>query len=167
MTEAARDDQNVYMVPAFTGLGAPYWDAESRGAIFGLTRSSNQNDFARAALESVGYQTRDLLEAMQNDWTGSAKGILRVDGGMSANDWAMQFLSDILGTPVDRPSILETTAMGAAWLAGMHSGIYPDQSGFADNWRLERQFTPSMDAATRDSKYAGWKGAVSRCLTSR
>ncbi len=167
MAEAASDEQNVYMVPAFTGLGAPYWDAECRGAIFGLTRGSNQNDFARAALESVGYQTRDLLEAMQNDWTGGAKGILRVDGGMSANDWAMQFLSDILGTPVDRPNILETTALGAAWLAGMHSGMYPDQSGFAGNWSLERRFIPSMEADTRDSKYTGWKDAVSRCLTNR
>ncbi len=167
MAETAGDDQNVYMVPAFTGLGAPYWDAECRGAIFGLTRSSNQNDFARAALESVGYQTRDLLEAMQNDWTGGTKGILRVDGGMSANDWAMQFVSDILGTPVDRPNVLETTATGAAWLAGMHSGMYPDQSGFADNWSLECRFTPTMDASKRDSKYAGWKDAVSRCLTSR
>ncbi len=166
MAEAASDDQNVYMVPAFTGLGAPYWDAECRGAIFGLTRGSNQNDFARAALESVGYQTRDLLEAMQNDWTGGAKGILRVDGGMSANDWAMQFLADILGTPVDRPNILETTALGAAWLAGMHSGMYPDQSGFADNWSLERQFIPLMEENTRGLKYAGWKDAVSRCLTT-
>ena len=166
MAEAAADDQNVYMVPAFTGLGAPYWDAECRGAIFGLTRSSDQNDFARAALESVGYQTRDLLEAMQDDWSGSTKGILRVDGGMSANDWAMQFLSDILGTPVDRPNILETTAMGAAWLAGMQSGMYPDQAGFADTWSLERRFTSSMDAETRETKYVGWKDAVSRCLTN-
>ena len=104
---------------------------------------------------------------MQGDWTGSTKGILRVDGGMSANDWAMQFLSDILGTPVDRPNILETTAMGAAWLAGMQSGMYPDQSGFADNWSLERRFTPSMEAGMRETKYAGWKDAVNRCLTSR
>lgn len=167
MAVAAGDDQNVYLVPAFTGLGAPYWDAECRGAIFGLTRSSNSNDLARAALESVGYQTRDLLEAMQDDWTGSTKGILRVDGGMSANDWAMQFLSDILGTPVDRPNILETTALGAAWLAGMHAGLYPDQSEFADNWSLERRFTPSMDAEKRDQKYAGWKDAISRCMTTR
>jgi len=167
MAEATGDDQNVYMVPAFTGLGAPYWDAECRGAIFGLTRSTNQNDLARAALESVGYQTRDLLEAMQDDWSGSTKGILRVDGGMSANDWAMQFLSDILGTPVDRPNILETTALGAAWLAGMHIGMYPDQAGFADNWSLEKRFTSSMDTETRDRKYAGWKDSVNRCLTSR
>ncbi|MGE4610201.1 MAG: glycerol kinase GlpK [Paracoccaceae bacterium] len=165
MAEAASDNENVYMVPAFTGLGAPHWDADSRGAIFGITRSSNQNDFARAALESVGYQTRDLMEAMQADWGGGTKGILRVDGGMSANDWAMQFLSDILGTPVDRPNILETTALGAAWLAGMHAGLYPSQSEFAKSWSLERQFTPSMDDATRGRKYAGWKDSVRRCLT--
>jgi len=167
MAEAASDDQSVYMVPAFTGLGAPYWDAECRGAIFGITRSTCQNDIARAALESVGYQTRDLLEAMQDDWSGSTKGILRVDGGMSANDWAMQFLSDILGTPVDRPNILETTAMGAAWLAGMHAGMYPDQEGFSNNWSLERRFTPTMNANTRTHKYAGWKDAISRCITNR
>lgn len=166
MAEASDESQNIYMVPAFTGLGAPYWDAECRGAVFGLTRSTNPNDLARAALESVGYQTRDLLEAMQNDWSGGTKGVLRVDGGMSANDWAMQFLSDILGTPVDRPNILETTAMGAAWLAGMHIGIYPDQAEFADNWSLQHRFSPSMDDKLRDEKYAGWKDAVSRCLTN-
>ena len=167
MAEASDDSQNIYMVPAFTGLGAPYWDAECRGAVFGLTRSTNPNDLARAALESVGYQTRDLLEAMQDDWSDGTKGVLRVDGGMSANGWAMQFLSDILGTPVDRPNILETTAMGAAWLAGMHSGIYPDQTEFAANWSLQHRFMPSMNGKVRDDKYAGWKDAVGRCLTDR
>ena len=167
MAENSDESQNIYMVPAFTGLGAPYWDAECRGAIFGLTRDSNSNDFARAALESVGYQTRDLLEAMQADWAANGESVLRVDGGMSANDWAMQFLSDIIGAPVDRPTILETTALGAAWLAGMHVGIYPNQAEFAKQWRLERKFTPTMADETRSRKYAGWKDAVGRCLTNR
>ena len=167
MAEQSDKSRDIYMVPAFTGLGAPYWDAECRGAIFGLTRDSNPNDFARAALESVGYQTRDLLEAMQADWTSIDKSVLRVDGGMSANDWAMQFLSDIIDAPVDRPTILETTALGAAWLAGMHVGIYPNQTEFAESWYLERKFTPKMSDQTRIHKYAGWKDAISRCLTNR
>lgn len=165
MAEMSNDSQSVYMVPAFTGLGAPYWDADARGAIFGLTRDTTANDLAGAALESVGYQTRDLLEAMQRDWQQSSQAILRVDGGMSANNWAMQFLSDILGAPVDRPEILETTALGAAWLAGMHSGLYPDKTEFAAKWQRERQFNPTMETAIRNNKYAGWKDAVGRCLT--
>ncbi|SFD69047.1 glycerol kinase GlpK [Roseivivax sediminis] len=161
LAEKADDTQSVVLVPAFTGLGAPYWNAECRGAIFGLTRNSGPEEFARAALESVGYQTRDLIEAMHADWT-SADGdaTLRVDGGMSASDWAMQFLSDIIGAPVDRPEVLETTAMGAAWLAGMRAGVYPDMDGFADMWRREREFTPAMDEATRARKYDSWKRAV-------
>ncbi|MGB8624432.1 MAG: glycerol kinase GlpK, partial [Paracoccaceae bacterium] len=120
LAEKADPSQSVILVPAFTGLGAPYWDAECRGAIFGLTRNSGPAEFARAALESVGYQTRDLLEAMTADWAGQeGGGVLRVDGGMSASDWAMQFLSDIIGAAVDRPEVRETTALGAAWLAGM------------------------------------------------
>ena len=167
MAMAADKSQNIYMVPAFTGLGAPHWDAEARGAVFGLTRNSGPNELARAALESVGYQTRDLLEAMQRDWSGCVDGALRVDGGLSANNWAMQFLADILDAPVDRPTNRETTALGAAWLAGMHSGFYLDKAGFTQNWQLDRQFTPGMAAAERDKKYRGWKDAVSRCLTAR
>ncbi|TDL83851.1 glycerol kinase GlpK, partial [Meridianimarinicoccus aquatilis] len=140
LAETADPLQQVLLVPAFTGLGAPYWNAECRGAIYGLTRNSGPAEFARAALESVGFQTRDLLEAMSADWQATGAGdVLRVDGGMSASDWAMQFLSDILGAPVDRPEITETTALGAAWLAGMRAEIYPDAEGFAKSWRLERR----------------------------
>ncbi|QFT63609.1 glycerol kinase GlpK [Roseivivax sp. THAF30] len=161
LAERADDAQNVVLVPAFTGLGAPYWNAECRGAIFGLTRNSGPEEFARAALESVGYQTRDLLDAMRADWQGeNAADTLRVDGGMSASDWAMQFLADIIGANVDRPDVLETTAMGAAWLAGMQAGIYPDQQGFADMWQLDRKFEPAMDKTRREEKYAAWQRAV-------
>ena len=164
LAEKADTGQNVIMVPAFTGLGAPYWDADCRGAIFGLTRGTGPEEFARAALESVGYQTRDLLEAMKDDWGGDGKDVLRVDGGMTASDWAMQFLSDIIGAQVDRPEVLETTALGAAWLAGWRAGLYPDMEGFAQNWALEHRFEPSMDDPTRDAKYAGWKRAVAATM---
>ncbi|MEJ6398795.1 glycerol kinase GlpK [Yoonia sp. 208BN28-4] len=168
LAETADTGQELYLVPAFTGLGAPYWDAESRGAIYGLTRNSGPAEFARAALESVGFQTRDLLEAMKADWDdGADAGVLRVDGGMSASDWSMQFLSDIIGASVDRPKVLETTALGVAWLAGMQAGIYPDQAGFAKNWALDQRFEPKMDEATRDRRYAGWKDAISRTLSQR
>jgi glycerol kinase len=166
LAEKADPSVELYLVPAFTGLGAPYWDAEARGAIYGLTRNAGPAEFARAALESVGFQTRDLLEAMHADWPassdGAAEAILRVDGGMSASDWAMQFLADIIGAPVDRPKVLETTALGAAWLAGMRAGIYPAQAEFAATWALERQFTPTMSAVDKDRRYAGWKDAIRR-----
>ncbi len=166
LAEKADDSQNVILVPAFTGLGAPYWDAECRGAIYGLTRNSGPEEFARAALQSVGYQTRDLLEAMHADWSAEGgDGVLRVDGGMSASDWAMQFLSDIIGAPVDRPEVLETTALGAAWLAGQRAGLYPAMDQFAATWALERQFTPAMSDADRATKYNGWKKAVAATLT--
>ncbi|MEO0428902.1 MAG: glycerol kinase GlpK [Pseudomonadota bacterium] len=169
LAQAADPNQDVYLVPAFVGLGAPYWDADCRGAIYGLTRGTGPEEFARAALESVGYQTRDLLDAMQKDWaaeTGSATDVvLRVDGGMSASDYAMQFLSDIIGAPVDRPKIQETTALGAAWLAGMSAGVFPGLDAFAERWALERRFEPAMEAAERDRKYAGWTDAVSRTLS--
>ncbi len=165
MAEAADPSQKVILVPAFVGLGAPYWDAECRGAIFGLTRNSGPAEFARAALESVGFQTRDLLEAMQADMGAKGEAVLRVDGGMSASDWTMQFLADILGAPVDRPKMLETTALGAAWLAGMHTGVYPGQEEFAANWALDRQFTPAMDEGDRAARYAAWKDAVRRTLS--
>jgi glycerol kinase len=167
LAAAADTTQQVYLVPAFTGLGAPYWDAEARGAIFGLTRNSGPKEFARAALECVCYQTRDLLEAMQGDWKPSGSTVLRVDGGMVASDWTMQFLADILDAPVDRPKILETTALGAAWLAGSQAGVWPGMEGFAAGWSLDRRFEPSMDGDTRERKYAGWLDAVSRTLTNR
>ncbi|KHQ54424.1 glycerol kinase GlpK [Mameliella alba] len=160
LAEGADDAQNVVLVPAFTGLGAPYWNAECRGAVFGLTRNSGPAELARAALESVGYQTRDLLAAMQADMGGVSDAVLRVDGGMSASDFAMQFLSDIIGARVDRPKVLETTALGAAWLAGQRAGIYPEQAEFAAGWALEKSFVPAMDEATRQDKYAAWQRAV-------
>ena len=164
MAAAADPTQSLYLVPAFTGLGAPYWNADCRGAIFGLTRNSGPKEFAKAALQSVGYQTRDLLLAMQDDMGRPGEAVLRVDGGMTASDWTMQFLSDILGAPVDRPKVLETTALGAAWLAGSRAGIYPDQQGFADSWACDRRFEPQMDAPRRDRLYSGWQDAVSRTL---
>ncbi|WP_414899983.1 glycerol kinase GlpK [Rhizobium cremeum] len=164
----ADPNQRVYLVPAFTGLGAPYWDAEARGAIFGLTRSTGPEEFARAALESVAYQTHDLLEAMKKDWNGAAdKTVLRVDGGMVASDWTMQRLADILASPVDRPVILETTVLGAAWLAGSRAGIWPDRKGFAERWRRDHRFEPAMPQAERIAAIAGWHDSVSRCLTKR
>jgi glycerol kinase len=167
LAQTANQGQELYMVPAFTGLGAPYWDADARGAIYGLTRNSGPAELARAALESVGSQTRDLLEAIKSDWKASdADGVLRVDGGMGASDWSMQFLSDIIDAPVDRPTVLEATALGVAWLAGMRAGVYPDQEGFAAYWALERRFEPAMDATQRERRYAGWKDAVRRTLTT-
>ncbi|ESY53239.1 glycerol kinase GlpK [Mesorhizobium sp. M1148] len=167
LAATADPTQNVYLVPAFVGLGAPHWDAEARGAIFGLTRNSGPAEFARAALESVAYQTRDLLDAMRKDWKGaSAKTVLRVDGGMVASDWTMQRLADILDAPVDRPTILETTALGAAWLAGSKAGVLPKAKDFARSWALERRFKPDMDADTRSAKLAGWRDAVRRTLSA-
>jgi len=167
---AARADpaEQVYLVPAFVGLGAPYWDAQARAAIFGLTRNCGAAELARAALEAVGYQTRDLLEVMRADWPQAADAatVLRVDGGMTTSDTTMQFLADILASPVDRPVVMETTALGAAYLAGRAAGICPDLDGFAAQWRLDRRFKPQMDAPTRARKYSGWKDAVRRTLTS-
>jgi glycerol kinase len=166
LAEQADPEQEVIIVPAFTGLGAPYWNPDCRGAMFGLTRNSGPAEFARAALESVGFQTRDLLEAMHADWQDSGTApTLRVDGGMSASNWAMQFLSDIIDAPVDRPTVLETTAMGAAWLAGQRASLYPDMAGFAVNWAIDQTFTPTMDADKRDARYAGWKRAVTATLS--
>ena len=165
LAEAADPAQNVVLVPAFTGLGAPYWNAECRGAVFGLTRGSGPEEFARAALESVGYQTRDLLAAMQADMGGAGDAVLRIDGGMSASDYTMQFLSDIIDARVDRPKVLETTALGAAWLAGSRAGLYPDMDGFAATWALERSFEPSMSAEDRDRKYAAWQRAVTATMS--
>ncbi|MBT9382865.1 glycerol kinase GlpK [Pseudooceanicola sp. CBS1P-1] len=160
LAEAADPEQQLMLVPAFTGLGAPYWNPECRGAVFGLTRNSGPAEFARAALQSVGFQTRDLLEAMHADWSGGETQALRVDGGMSASDWTMQFLADVTGAPVDRPAMVETTALGAAWLAGHRAGLYPDQAGFARAWALERTFTPAMPAAQAQALYDRWKRAV-------
>ncbi len=166
LADKADETAEIILVPAFTGLGAPYWDSECRGAIFGITRGTGRAEMAKAALESVGFQTRDLLEAMHKDYAGTGDTVLRVDGGMTASDRTMQFLSDILGAPVDRPNVLETTALGAAWLAGMKAGVYPDQEGFAKTWSLDRQFTPAMDKQTRHAKYSRWQDAVQRTLSA-
>jgi glycerol kinase len=158
--------QDVYLVPAFTGLGAPHWDPDARGAIYGMTRNTGPAEFARAALEAVCYQTRDLLDAMRKDWKSSgATTVLRVDGGMVASDWTMQRLADILDAPVDRPTILETTALGAAWLAGQRAGVWPKQKAFAKAWARDRQFKPEMDDKTRNAKLKGWRDAVRRTLS--
>lgn len=167
LAEQSDEAQNVYLVPAFVGLGAPYWDSECRGAMFGLTRGTGPAELSRAALESVGYQTRDLLEAMHRDWDSDVETVLRVDGGMTASNWAMQFLADILGAPVDRPVFAETTALGAAWLAGMKAGLYPDRQEFSQSWALERRFAPKMDHNARAQKYAGWQDAISRTLSKQ
>jgi glycerol kinase len=160
-------DEPIYLVPAFVGLGAPWWDPDARGAMFGLTRNAGRAEFARAALESVGYQTRDLLAAMRADWPAAGGAVLRVDGGMIASDYLLQFLADILATRVDRPVVGETTALGAAYLAGRRAGIYPDLADFAATWKLDRTFMPAMDAVTRARKCAGWRDAVQRTLTRR
>jgi glycerol kinase len=154
--------QAVYLVPAFVGLGAPWWDAEARAAIFGLTRAAGRAELARAALESVAYQTRDLLDAMHADCPEAGDTILRVDGGMVASDWTMQFLADLLGAPVDRPEVKETTALGAAWLAGLQSGLVPEPGSAATHWRLERRFLPRMGREEAARRHAGWLDAVRR-----
>jgi glycerol kinase len=160
---ASDQEQGVYCVPAFAGLGAPYWNSAARGLISGVTRGTTRKEIVRAALESVGYQTRDLIEAMQAD-AGGPIGVVRVDGGMAASDWTMQFLADVLAVPVDRPADLESTAHGAAFAAGWQAGIYPGPEAFANKRRRDRLFEPKMDAAKRDRLYAGWRAAVERTL---
>ena len=164
LAAAADPNQHVYLVPAFVGLGAPYWNAEARGAIFGLTRATTKNELAQATLQSVCYQTRDLLEAMRRDIGHAQKTVLRVDGGMSASDWTMQYLADMLDAPVDRPPILETTALGAAYLAGLQVGLFPEPARFARSWKKQKRFTPKMKQAEREARYAGWQDAVRKLL---
>jgi glycerol kinase len=189
--------QDVYIVPAFVGLGAPHWDSEARALLTGITRGTTRKELARAVLESVGYPSRDLLDAMRADLAQAGLGhlglsqtelgrtglgpaelgqaglattgleagtVIRVDGGMSASDWTMQFLADMLAAPVDRPAYLETTARGAAYLAGMAAGLYPDPDTFAATWSGERRFEARMPAAERDRKYRGWQDAMARTL---
>ncbi len=167
LAEKSDSAQSVYLVPAFVGMGAPYWNPRVRGALFGLTRNTGPAELAHAALESVCYQTFDLREAMRADWPdGKAANVLRVDGGMTASDWTMQRLADLLDAPVDRPVIQETTALGAAYLAGLCAGVFPGPAKFADHWRLERRFEPNMSAATRERKLKGWQRAVKGVLAS-
>ena len=164
LAAAADPAQDVYLVPAFVGLGAPYWQPQARGALFGLTRASGANEVARAALEAVCYQTCDLLAAMHRDWPGASKAVLRVDGGMVASDWTMQFLADILDAPVERPRISETTALGAAWLAGHKAGVWPDADGFGALWQLERAFQPRLAEPERQRKLTGWQRSLAAVL---
>jgi glycerol kinase len=166
LAKKADTGQRVYLVPAFTGLGAPYWDAEARGALFGLTRATGPAEIARAALEAVCYQTRDLLEAMRADGATGLEA-LRVDGGMVANDWMLQMLADILGVAVERPVVAETTALGAAYLAGLNQGLFADLAAVAAQWQCDARFEPRMEAAERDTRYDGWKDAVARVRTER
>jgi glycerol kinase len=160
----ATDTGGVYLVPAFTGLGAPYWDPDARGAIVGLTRDSNVHHVVRAALEAVGYQTHDLLSAMRADGA-TAPEALRVDGGMVRNDWVCQFLADVLDMPVERPAVTETTALGAALLAGLHVGLFTSPQAMARAWKPDRRFEPRMDAAARERLLDGWRRAVARVRT--
>ena len=157
------DSLGVYVVPAFVGLGAPYWDMYARGAILGLTRGTNRNHIIRATLESIAYQTRDVLELMRNE-CGIDLCELRVDGGACANDFLMQFQSDILGVPVERPEIIETTALGAAYLAGLAVGFWKDQSMIAERRKVNRRFKPGMDEDKKEKLYTGWKKAVKRSM---
>ncbi|MCW5718857.1 MAG: glycerol kinase GlpK [Bauldia sp.] len=165
LAASADPTQQIYLVPAFVGLGAPWWDADARGALFGLTRNTGPAEMAKAALEAVAFQTADLLDAMRADWHGRGETVLRVDGGMVASDWTMQRLADILGAPVDRPRMPETTVLGAAWLAGSAAGVWPGMEGFAASWSLDRRFDPVMDVDTRAHLRAGWRDSVQRTLS--
>ena len=161
----ADPNQDVYIVPAFAGLGAPHWRAEARGIIVGLTRGSTRKEIARAALESVAHQTRDLIGAMRADAGALADGgVIRVDGGMTVSDWTLQFLADMLDQPVDRPTVTETTSLGVGYLAGWQAGLYPDPARFAASWRLDRRFSPAMGADERERRSAGWRDALARAL---
>ena len=164
LARSVPDSLGVYVVPAFTGLGTPWWDMQARGAIVGLTRGAGRAHVVRATLESLAYQTRDVVEVMKAD-AGIALRELRVDGGASANDFLMQLQADLLGVPVDRPHLVETTAAGAGFLAGLGSGFWPGPDALRDVRRRERLFEPSMPAAERDRLYSGWRGAVKRVLT--
>jgi len=155
---AAEEPDGLYVVPAFTGLGAPYWDPEARGAVLGLTRDTGFESIVTATLASVAFQTRDLLMAMQSD--GLAPKLIRVDGGMVNNTWFAQRLADVLSVPVDRPAYVETTVLGAAYLAGLQAGLFSDLSDLADRWRLERRFEAEWDSEQVDDRYKGWQRAV-------
>ncbi|HCX69250.1 MAG TPA: glycerol kinase, partial [Rhodobiaceae bacterium] len=167
MARDANPHSQAVLVPAFTGLGAPYWEPEARAALFGMTRDTGAKEVVRAALESVSYQTRDLMDAMGADMKAAglvSPQALRVDGGMVANNWFAQNLADILARPVERPEITETTALGAAYLAGMQTGFYGDMSNVAAHWRCERAFEPEMAESERAARYGRWQGYVKRVI---
>jgi len=161
--EALDSTGGVYLIPAFTGLGAPYWAPDARGAVFGMTRDTGRNHLIRATVESVVYQTHDLFDAMSKD--GVTPTALRVDGGMAANSWMCSYLSDILDMPVLRPTVLETTALGAAYLAGLGAGLYDSLEDVAENWTAEREFMPALSAETRESRLADWSKYVQKLLS--
>ena len=163
LAKGLESNRGVYMVPAFTGLGAPHWDPHARGAIFGLTRDTGIAEIVRATLESVGYQTRDLMEAIKRDSTTGSK-TLRVDGGMVVNDWFLQFLADLLDLPVERPRVIETTALGAAYLAGVQIGLFSSLAEIRDHWQRDAIFTPQISHAERTARLQGWDKAVARVL---
>ncbi len=165
IAEETMDSRGVYLVPAFTGLGAPYWDPHARGAIFGLTRDTGIGEIVIAGLEAVCFQTRDLMEAMKKDGASNLH-TLRVDGGMAVNNWLMQALADIVGVAVDRPTVTETTALGVAWLAGLHVGKFASLDAIADLWHCQREFVTKMDVEKREKIYVGWLDAVQR-VTSK
>ena len=165
MAKSVGANNHVYMVPAFTGLGAPYWDPNARGAIMGLTRDTGIAEIVTAGLQSVCYQTRDLLEAMSKDQVTPLR--LRVDGGMVVNDWVMQFLSDILGLPIERPVVTETTALGVAYLAGLSCGLYESLEQISELWDQEHQFEPAMPEDEQAHLYEGWLDTVNRVRTSQ
>jgi len=166
MAEASDPEQPIIMVPAFVGLGAPYWDSDARGAIYGLGRNTGPNEFARAALEAVSFQTRDLIEAMRGDWAGLENLSLRVDGGMAASDWTMQRLADICQCQVQRPLSLETTALGAAYLAGLQAEVMPPPSERVAQWQSSASFDVKTDQSVADADYARWTDAVQRTLST-
>jgi len=157
-------NKGVYLVPAFTGLGAPHWDPEARGAIFGLTRDTGRAEIARATVESVVYQTHDLFKAMAED--GVTPSSLRVDGGMVHNSWMVQHLSSVLNIPVDRPKVLETTALGAAYLAGLQAGLYKTLQDVRENWQGEKHFEPKMDDEARKGLLEGYLIPTLKTLSS-
>ena len=163
IARANPDSHGVYVVPAFTGLGAPYWDANARGAVVGLTRDSGISDMVTATLQSVSYQSQDLLAAMASD--GLTPKVVRVDGGMIANDWLAQNLADQLGIDVDRPKVTETTALGAAYLAGLRVGLFASIEALAENWQLDQRFQRQLSADVAEQRYVGWQAAVARVKT--
>ena len=166
MAAEADPAQNVILVPAFSGLGAPHWEPDARGALFGLNRNTGPREIARAALEAVCFQTKDLMRAMMSDFDFDLSKLgLRVDGGMVGSEWTMQFLSDVLDCPIDRPRITETTAYGVAWLAGYTTGCWPGMEGFARAWQRERRFEPRMDAQDRARRYAAWQASVAATIS--
>ena len=161
LAQSVPDSNGVYVVPAFTGLGAPYWNPYARGAVFGITRGCSKAHFVRAALEAIAYETNDVIYAMEED-LGQPLASLKVDGGASANNFLLQFQSDITKTEVERPECVETTALGAAYLAGLATGFFQSLSDIQENWCLDRAFSPKMEESLRKEKLDGWKKAV-RC----